>query len=87
VHAVGLLFASPKIKKAAGSTGTALTGTVLTFVGLPGLKPLPWWQTVAVFLYAVVACLPVSRRKVNVVRLRVTGTSTILPTIFTARAS
>jgi len=35
----------------------ALTGTVLTFVGLPGLKPLPWWQTVAVFVYAMVACL------------------------------
>ena len=25
----------------------ALAGTLLTFVGLPGLKPLPWWQTVA----------------------------------------
>ena len=35
----------------------ALVGTVLTFVGLPGLKPLPWWQTVAVFVYAMVACL------------------------------
>jgi len=35
----------------------ALTGTFLTFVGLPGLKPLPWWQTVAVFVYAMVACL------------------------------
>ena len=32
-------------------------GTALTFVGLPGLKPLPWWQTVAVFVYAMVACL------------------------------
>jgi hypothetical protein len=35
----------------------ALTGTVLTFVGLPGLLPLPWWQTLAVFVYAMVACL------------------------------
>ena len=35
----------------------ALTGTVLTFVGLPGLMPLPWWQTLAVFVYAMVACL------------------------------
>ncbi|MFI5015035.1 MAG: plasma-membrane proton-efflux P-type ATPase [Hyphomicrobiales bacterium] len=35
----------------------AVTGTVLTFVGLPGLMPLPWWQTLAVFIYALVACL------------------------------
>lgn len=35
----------------------AVTGTVLTFVGLPGLMPLPWWQTLAVFVYAVVSCL------------------------------
>ncbi len=35
----------------------AITGTVLTLVGLPGLSPLPWWQTLAVFLYALVSCL------------------------------
>jgi len=35
----------------------ALTGSLLMFVGLPGLKPLPWWQMLAVFIYAVVACL------------------------------
>jgi hypothetical protein len=38
----------------------ALTGTVLTFVGLPGLLPLPWWQTLAVFVYDMVACLVVN---------------------------
>ena len=38
----------------------ALTGTVLTFVGLPGLLPLPWWQTLAIFVYAMVACLGVN---------------------------
>ena len=38
----------------------AVTGTVLTFVGLPGLKPLPWWQTLAIFVYAMVACLGVN---------------------------
>jgi plasma-membrane proton-efflux P-type ATPase len=38
----------------------ALTGTVLTFVGLPGLKPLPWWQMLAVFVYAMAACLGVN---------------------------
>jgi H+-transporting ATPase len=35
----------------------AITGTALTFVGLPGLSPLPLWQTLEVFLYAMVACL------------------------------
>lgn len=29
----------------------------LVFVGLPGLIPLPWWQTLAIFAYAMVACL------------------------------
>jgi hypothetical protein len=35
----------------------AVTGTVLTFVGLPGLTPLPWWQALMVFAYALFACL------------------------------
>jgi H+-transporting ATPase len=35
----------------------AITGTVLTFVGLPGLTPFPWLRTLEVFLYAMVACL------------------------------
>ncbi len=35
----------------------ALTGTALTFVGLPGLQPLPWEQMLAIFAYAAVACL------------------------------
>jgi H+-transporting ATPase len=35
----------------------ALAGTVLAFVGLPGLMPLPWWQTLAIFVYSMVACL------------------------------
>ncbi len=38
----------------------ALTGTILTRVGLPGLSPLPWSQTLAVFGYAVVSCLVVN---------------------------
>jgi hypothetical protein len=35
----------------------AITGTILTFAGLPGLVPLPWWQTLAVFAYALMSCL------------------------------
>jgi plasma-membrane proton-efflux P-type ATPase len=50
----------------------ALTGTVLTFVGLPGLKPLPWWQTLAVFVCAMVACLGVNDAlKVAMIKWRV----------------
>jgi hypothetical protein len=38
----------------------ALTGTILAHVGLPGLMPLPWSQTLAIFTYAMVACLVVN---------------------------
>jgi plasma-membrane proton-efflux P-type ATPase len=38
----------------------AIAGTVLTFVGLPGLMPLPWWQPIVVFVYAMVMCLGVN---------------------------
>ena len=50
----------------------ALTGTVLTFVGLPGLRPLPWWQPLAIFAYAMVACLVVNDAvKVAMIKWRV----------------
>ena len=49
-----------------------LTGTVLTFVGLPGLMPLPWWQTLAIFVYAMVSCLVVNDAvKVVMIKWRV----------------
>jgi plasma-membrane proton-efflux P-type ATPase len=38
----------------------ALMGTILTFVGLPDLVPLPWWQTLMILGYAMVACLVVN---------------------------
>jgi plasma-membrane proton-efflux P-type ATPase len=38
----------------------ALAGTLLTRVGLPGLMPLPWSQTLAIFAYAMVSCLVVN---------------------------
>jgi plasma-membrane proton-efflux P-type ATPase len=50
----------------------AVTGTVLTRVGLPGLMPLPWSQTLAIFAYAMVACLVVNDAvKVLMIRWRV----------------
>jgi plasma-membrane proton-efflux P-type ATPase len=38
----------------------ALVGTVLTRIGLPGLMPLPWSQTLAIFACAMVSCLVVN---------------------------
>jgi plasma-membrane proton-efflux P-type ATPase len=50
----------------------ALIGTALTFVGLPGLKPLPWWQMLALFVYAMVACLVLNDAvKVAMIKWRV----------------
>jgi len=37
-----------------------LIGTLLTFVGLPGLRPLPWGQALTIFAYALVSCLVVN---------------------------
>jgi plasma-membrane proton-efflux P-type ATPase len=53
-------------------TADALAGTILTFVGLPGLMPLPWKQTLAVFAYALVSCLVVNDAlKVAMIKWRV----------------
>jgi H+-transporting ATPase len=50
----------------------AIAGTVLTFVGLPGLKPLLWWQTLAIFVYAMVSCLVLNDAvKVAMIKWRV----------------
>src|SRR5664279_5539710 len=35
----------------------AILGTILTFLGLKDLMPLPWWQTLGIFAYAMVSCL------------------------------
>jgi H+-transporting ATPase len=52
--------------------GVALTGTGLTSVGLPGLLPLPWWQTLAIFVYAMGSCLGVNDSvKVAMIKWRV----------------
>ncbi len=55
----------------AALAGEALLGVVLTNVGIPGLMPLPWWQSLAVFGYAMVACLGVNDAiKVAMIRWR-----------------
>jgi magnesium-transporting ATPase (P-type) len=56
----------------AALSADVLTGTLLTFVGLPGLLPLPWWQTLAVFVFAMVACLGLNDAvKVAMIKWRV----------------
>jgi len=50
----------PSKALAAALTADALTGTILTRVGIPGLAPLPWSQTLVIFGYAMVACLAVN---------------------------
>ncbi len=48
---------SPSKVFLAAIAADAVTGTLLTHVGLPGLTPLPWPQTGGVFLYSLVSCL------------------------------
>ncbi len=50
----------------------ALAGTILTRAGLRGLLPLPWWQTLAIFAYALVSCLAINDAvKVLMIKWRV----------------
>ena len=52
--------ACPARRFMAALVADALMGTILTLVGLPGLMPLPWSQTLAIFAYAMVSCLVVN---------------------------
>jgi H+-transporting ATPase len=50
----------------------ALIGTILTFAGIPGLMPLPWWQALMIFCYAIIMCLGVNdAMKVAMIKWRV----------------
>ena len=50
----------------------ALVGTALTFVGIPGLLPLPWRQALAIFIYVMISCLVVNDVvKVAIIRWRI----------------
>jgi len=56
----------------AALSGDAVIGTVLTLVGLPGLKALPPRQTLEIFAYAAAACLIVNDAvKVAMIKWRV----------------
>ena len=50
----------------------AFIGTILTFAGIPGLLPLPWWQALGIFCYAIIMCLGVNDAvKVAMIKWRV----------------
>jgi plasma-membrane proton-efflux P-type ATPase len=56
----------------AALTADVLTGTALTYARLPGLMPLPWRQTLAIFVYSMAACLIVNDAlKVALIRWRI----------------
>ncbi len=58
----------------------AVIGTILTFVGLPDLTPLPWWQTLAIFVYAMASCLVLNDAvKVAMIKWRVPNAATGKP--------
>ncbi len=50
----------PSATLIAALAADVLVGTVLTYARLPGLMPLPWWQTLTLLAYAMVTCLVVN---------------------------
>jgi H+-transporting ATPase len=59
----------------AALTADALIGTALTLMGIPGLAPLPWWQMLVIFDYAMIACLVVNDAvKVALIKWRIPST-------------
>jgi magnesium-transporting ATPase (P-type) len=64
----------------------AVIGTVLTLVGLPGLRPLPWWQMLALFVCAMIACLGLNDAlKVAMIKWRVLNAVAKKPVDLTPR--
>jgi H+-transporting ATPase len=63
---------SPSTILLAAVVADAFVGTALTFVGLPGLMPLPGRQTFVIFFYSMVSCLVVNDAvKVGMIKWRV----------------
>ena len=73
----GFWATMPSKALVAALAAVALAGTVLAFAGLPGLMPMPAWQALAIFAYALVACLVVNDAlKVALIRWRVPAAAT-----------
>ncbi|MGA8787211.1 MAG: cation transporting ATPase C-terminal domain-containing protein [Polaromonas sp.] len=64
----------PSATLIAALSADVLVGTALTYVGLPSLAPLPWWQTLVLLAYAMVSCLVVNDAvKVTLTRWLIPG--------------
>jgi H+-transporting ATPase len=62
----------PSTTLVAAVMAEVLIGTGLTFVGLPKLLPLPWWQSLEILAYVSICCLAVNDVvKVAMIRWRV----------------
>ncbi len=56
----------------AALSAQVLVGTVLTLAGLSDFAPLPWWQTLTIFVYAMFSCLVVNDAvKVAMIKWRI----------------
>lgn len=67
---------SPSPTLLAALLADTLVGTFLTRIGLPGLLPLTWGQTLGIFAYATVSCLFANDvLKVALIRWRTTARS------------
>ena len=61
--------------------GETIAGTLLTYMGLPGLVALPWRQTLGIFVYSAVMCLGVNEvLKIAMIRWRVPDSAALKPT-------
>ena len=68
----GFWTTRPSKALAMALVAVVLIGTALTRLDLPGLMPLPGWQTLAIFAYAMVTCLVVNDAvKVAMIKWRV----------------
>jgi H+-transporting ATPase len=53
-------------------TSEVIVGTALTLIGLSDFTPLPWWQIIALFAYAMISCLGVNDAlKVALIKWRI----------------
>ena len=67
---------SPSKTLLAALAADALTGTLLTRVGISGFRPLPWSYTLGIFAYAMVSCLVVNDAvKVVAIKWRVAAST------------
>jgi H+-transporting ATPase len=64
----------PNISLVIALSAEVVVGSFLTLVGLSDFTPLPWWQMLAIFTYAIISCLVVNDAlKVAMIKWRIPG--------------